>query len=54
MRRAFFEAAVARTHTLLFLARWVACPLRVIRSPVAFLVAVDKRGWSMNTCCEMQ
>ena len=24
MRRAFFEATVARTHTLLFLARWVA------------------------------
>ena len=24
MLRAFFEATVARTHTLLFLARWVA------------------------------
>ena len=49
VRRAFFEAKVARTHTLLFLSRWVApAPPLVAGSPVAFLVATP--WWPPDRC----
>ena len=42
------EAAAARTHTLPFLARWVARSSVGARSPVAFLVATPR--WSPDGC----
>ena len=46
MRCAFFEATVARTHTLLCHALWVA--RSSVGSPVAFLVATP--WWPPDRC----